>query len=292
MLGYLPMLGLDGPDLDRRILEFSVEMAERGEPAGVNRVAAVLGAYLKYLQELSKTAPEVMSPREAQAIAVEVRERFNAHPVPPEAKAELEDLFAGLPRAVDGMERYRFTHWAAFMHERQWLRDLGELVGRPNVRFLEVGSYEGRSACWLLNNVLTHESARLTCVDRFLPGYRETYDHNIAQTGASQKVTTIVGQCQDVLCSLEPRHYDFIYLDASSDQRDTIEDAVLAWRLLKERGILTFDDYGGGPEWEPGVTLGVDAFLHVYAGAYEILHKGFQVTVRKTDARASHSGNP
>jgi predicted O-methyltransferase YrrM len=38
---------------------------------------------------------------------------------------------------------------------------------RPRLRFLEVGSYEGRSAVWLLSNILTHPTSRLYCVDTF-----------------------------------------------------------------------------------------------------------------------------
>jgi predicted O-methyltransferase YrrM len=50
----------------------------------------------------------------------------------------------------------------------QWERQVaGRFAGKPGLRFLEIGSFEGRSACWLLQNVLTDPSVRLTCVDPF-----------------------------------------------------------------------------------------------------------------------------
>lgn len=50
-----------------------------------------------------------------------------------------------------------------------WERWLAPFKGQP-VTALEIGSYEGRSACWLLENILTHPDARLLCVDTFTGG--------------------------------------------------------------------------------------------------------------------------
>jgi hypothetical protein len=56
---------------------------------------------------------------------------------------------------------YDFTvDW--FSHNvPRWTEQLGAFAGRPDLRFLEIGSFEGRSAVWLLEHVLTHETARL-----------------------------------------------------------------------------------------------------------------------------------
>src|ERR1700710_2270733 len=48
-----------------------------------------------------------------------------------------------------------------------WTRLLEEYRGRPGVRMLEIGSYEGRSAVWFLENVLTHPTAGIVCIDFF-----------------------------------------------------------------------------------------------------------------------------
>ncbi len=49
-------------------------------------------------------------------------------------------------------------------HIPHWERLLRPLAGQP-IQALEIGSYEGRSAVWLLQEILTHPESRLTCVD-------------------------------------------------------------------------------------------------------------------------------
>ena len=55
-------------------------------------------------------------------------------------------------------------------HVPYWNRLLEPLKGQPDLRFLEIGSFEGRSACWLLRNILTHETSMLTCGHRHISG--------------------------------------------------------------------------------------------------------------------------
>jgi hypothetical protein len=60
---------------------------------------------------------------------------------------------------------------------------------------------------------------------------------------------------------------------------------VLSWPLLKQGGLMTFDDY----EWQqdPNVLRrpkpAIDAFLTVYKTRYRLVHKGYQVTVEKLE---------
>jgi predicted O-methyltransferase YrrM len=44
---------------------------------------------------------------------------------------------------------------------------LAHLNGAP-ARGLEIGSFEGRSALWFCENILTHPEARLICIDTFV----------------------------------------------------------------------------------------------------------------------------
>jgi len=48
-----------------------------------------------------------------------------------------------------------------------WRRILERYRGQPKVRALEIGSFEGRSTIWLLENILTHETAHIDCIDTF-----------------------------------------------------------------------------------------------------------------------------
>jgi len=48
-----------------------------------------------------------------------------------------------------------------------WEKYLIPLKGLSNLSFLEIGSFEGRSAVWLLENILTDEASRIVCIDPF-----------------------------------------------------------------------------------------------------------------------------
>lgn len=41
------------------------------------------------------------------------------------------------------------------------------LAGRPHLRLLEVGCWEGRSACWCMARMGTHDTARMVCIDPY-----------------------------------------------------------------------------------------------------------------------------
>src|SRR5262245_52509009 len=139
-----------------------------------------------------------------------------------------------------------------------WRQILGEYADRPGLRALEIGSFEGRSALWLLNNVLTHETARIDCIDTFegSPEHAamginsadlvERFLRNLKPY--KEKVRWFRGRSQEVLRngSFDPQgaeHYDIAYIDGSHKASDVLEDAVLSFRLLKVGGVMIFDDY-------------------------------------------------
>jgi predicted O-methyltransferase YrrM len=195
-------------------------------------------------------------------------------------------------------EPYRFTQDYFTDNIVQWSKDHGRFVGLSDLHFLEIGSFEGRSACWLLQNVLTHDSSRITCIDLFaeersqgaydttgldsnLMSTEDRFDYNIRQMGASHRVEKLKGNSHELLRSLPRSQYDFIYIDGSHVAKDVLEDAVLAWPLLKTGGMLTFDDYEWRDEPDPlrCPGIGIDAFLRVYEGHYRMIHKAYQVTL-------------
>lgn len=75
---------------------------------------------------------------------------------------------------------YSYTADYVTIHIQNWLVWLAEWIGKPEVHFLEIGSYEGRSAVWFLQNILTHPTSTLDCVDLFTgKGLEPRFDHNI-----------------------------------------------------------------------------------------------------------------
>jgi hypothetical protein len=110
---------------------------------------------------------------------------------------------------------YAFTKNWTDRKKDDWIKHLGHLKGKPDLKILEVGTYEGRSAIWFLENLLTHPTSDITCVDVFVKeGVEERFDHNIALSGHAERVIKLKGYSQLVLRSLEPNSFDVVYIDA------------------------------------------------------------------------------
>jgi predicted O-methyltransferase YrrM len=183
-----------------------------------------------------------------------------------------------------------------------WEKYLLHLANHSNLNFLEIGSWEGMSACWLLDNILTHKSSTITCIDTFkgepkveydddeikfvgksLESLERNFDFNITKTGASEKVIKIVGKSQDIMRSLPLNNYDMLYIDGSHLASDVLTDAILAWGLVKVEGLIIFDDYSFTfpNEVEQNTQIGIDAFLKVFANKINIIYEENQVLVTK-----------
>lgn len=205
---------------------------------------------------------------------------------------QMHDLFADSPPLPH--PKYRFTFDWVSPHAHAWQNDLAHLTGKANIRALEIGCFEGQSACWFLDNVLTDPTSRLTCVDPFaipmdstLLRYFEGYfDHNIAASGASDRVTKLTGHSQVVLRTLQASSFDFVYVDGSHRVGDVLQDAVLAWTLLRSGGTAMFDDYdlvdgvaAGLQARAPGRAL--DAFVALLGDGAIVMRRDWQLVLRK-----------
>jgi tetratricopeptide (TPR) repeat protein/predicted O-methyltransferase YrrM len=175
---------------------------------------------------------------------------------------------------------YQFTQdW--FTHNIPvWVEHLQSLMGAEHTSALEIGSFQGMSACWLLDHLLSHPSARLTCID---PSFQPEFEVNIAKTGASDKVSSLVGNSHQILPTLPCASFDLIYIDGCHLAAHVRLDGELSWPLLKPNGILIFDDYYWSdpnyPKQDP--KLGIDSFLASVSEQCRILHQGYQIIVQK-----------
>ena len=161
----------------------------------------------------------------------------------------------------------------------QFERFLQHLKGTP-CRLLEVGSHEGRATTWLVENIATHPSAVIDTIDLH---EHPTFRANIAATGSAQKVHLHLGSSARMLRALPFDAFDFAYIDGCHWTVETLEDAVLAFPLVRAGGIIAFDDYlwdDASPEQQCRPKEAIDAFLAVYGDKIELLHRRYQVWVR------------
>ena len=208
-------------------------------------------------------------------------------------------------------DQYQFTQdWFSWVPD-VWAQLLPMLPARKS--FLEIGSYEGRSALWMAENML-EDGGEIVAVDTWEGGEEHKaagllmhevearFDSNIAAFHAS------VGVCPDdpeqfirhiwkvkqpatlflasQLVDMDPGkgwQFDFIYIDGSHLAKDVLTDACMSWPLLKKGGLLVFDDYlWGNPRdalHRPKVA--VDAFTTIFGEELQVAHAGYQFVVQK-----------
>lgn len=157
-------------------------------------------------------------------------------------------------------------------------------------RFLEVGTFEGRSSVWFLDNLLTHPLSEMWCIDQ---EFSDNGRYNLSQHGT--KVTMIEEFSDDALSRMMSTHksyFDLIYVDGDHLAPNVILDLVLSWRLLKPGGYLLIDDFfvkatdkcfdhlrGKVPiiPPEPAMT----AFRNLYRGLYDVIFTNAQMCLQK-----------
>lgn len=192
---------------------------------------------------------------------------------------------------------YRFTEDWFSEHITTWRRLLAPLAGRPGLRYLEIGTWEGRSAFWVLDNILTHPTAHMTTIDVFPGDVQERYRENLRLSGRAEQVTTLVGRSQEEVRKLPYESFDLVYVDGSHAADDVLADAVQAWAVVKPGGIVIFDDYTWPGyknifplELRPQIAL--DTFLAAYAYSLEVLDRRSQLVLRKQVNPCVQPGHP
>ena len=169
-----------------------------------------------------------------------------------------------------------------------WEKAMRPFKGKPGIHYLEIGVNQGRSAMWMLENILTHPTAKLTGIDIFPEGtdFKEKFCNNLKLSGYAQKATTITGFSQIQLRNLPLNSFDIIYVDGDHRAAGVLADAVLSWDLLKTGGLLVFDDYlwldENYPE-ELHPQIAIDSFITANRNSLEVIHRGYQTIIKKKE---------
>jgi predicted O-methyltransferase YrrM len=190
------------------------------------------------------------------------------------------------------MKNYEFTNnWFDFHAKPTWDQLLPQI--NPN-KFLEIGSYEGASTCYLIEKA-GHRDIEIHCIDTWTGGVEHSEINmslveerfiNNTQVAKSNVPGTVElfahkGLSDIVLAQLlasgKQNYFDFIYVDGSHQAPDVLCDALLSFRLLKNNGYMVFDDY----LWQEPLSYGtdpircpkpaIDAFTNIYCRKIRIL---------------------
>ena len=186
-------------------------------------------------------------------------------------------------------QSYEFTSDWFSSNIPVWMNILNCLAGKPDIQYLEIGTYEGRSLFWVLENILTHPSSRAFVIDPFLDDKKlKRYRDNLRKFNKDGKVSTIIGKSQDELTKLPTCSFDLIYVDGDHDGEAVLKDGILSWSLLKPKGIIIFDDYGWNTKQFPNFkgqhpSHGIDEFYKKFKNKLNTLHSGYQKIFEKQD---------
>jgi predicted O-methyltransferase YrrM len=185
-------------------------------------------------------------------------------------------------------------------------------------RFLEIGSFEGRSTCWTINKFARISDIEFHCIDSWqgandnkgmevdFNATKARFDRNIEKAVKSNPFKTNLhihqGDSTMELMKLVlgsnggpsyVNYFDFIYVDAGHKASECLSDTVLAWKLLKKGGIMCWDDYifavKHRPRWDVPKTA-IDAFLNIHVDECELIPApNAQIFARKTSFKHEHN---
>ncbi len=138
-----------------------------------------------------------------------------------------------------------------------WLRaiDSTNLRNKKKINCLEIGSWQGLSAFFILNEL---KNSNLICVDTWegadehkdgamtssnvLINVEDTFDTNL--NSFKDRVTKYKGKSSSYYeKNLYVNKFDLIYIDGSHHADDVIIDALKCFEMLCDGGLLIFDDY-------------------------------------------------
>jgi predicted O-methyltransferase YrrM len=194
-------------------------------------------------------------------------------------------------------DEYQFTkdwfNWAPAVWE-QLTPMLSGKAGQRN--FLEIGSFEGRSSIWIAENMM-QDGDYLRCIDTW-EGGEEHGEEDMSEVEERFRANLIVatekfperlifqskGTSVARLAQLQGKTmFDFIYIDGSHKAPDVLTDACMSWPLLKNEGLMVFDDYMWGNPRDAlhRPKIAIDAFTNIFGETTEIVHMGYQLVVRK-----------
>ncbi|MCA3279848.1 MAG: class I SAM-dependent methyltransferase [Roseomonas sp.] len=187
---------------------------------------------------------------------------------------------------------YDFTRDWFSIYAPVWKRILDQEQPR---NLLEIGSFEGRSACHIIEYgaALAEGQVSLTCVDTWegsiehrqggpaeaaMSDVERRFDHNtrLALSKAAKPVglRKLKLKSQYALAGLitagATESFDLIYIDGSHEAPDVLADATMAFPLLRVGGTMIFDDYLWSMD-RPGAQdvlrmpkPAIDAFMNIY----------------------------
>ena len=181
-------------------------------------------------------------------------------------------------------EDYEFTTDWFTSYWENWITFIGD---RKISKILEIGSFEGRSTCAMIEHFGRKGPLHVSCVDDWhgSPELRQ-FDMSAVEQRFNRNITRAVGRVAnrvdvykrkgrsvEVLSGLMQEHqnsFDLVFVDGSHQPGDVLTDLVLSYHLCAVGGQIICDDYlwNNAPHGEQDLLmmprLAIDAFAHAF----------------------------
>ena len=208
------------------------------------------------------------------------------HNLPPSYDVYLKNYYRN---GANNMNNYKYTQkWFLGSEIKNSLDKFLDQSKENNI--LEIGCFEGLSSVFFADNFLDNQKSSLTCVDPFLTinnndhsqflqnNEEMNFDFNISICENSDRITKHK-ITSDYFFENNNQTYNFIYIDGCHEPDFIKRDMENSFNILEKNGIMWMDDYGGGDGIQIKNTM--DKFLEKYTEKYELIHRGYQLAIRK-----------
>lgn len=178
------------------------------------------------------------------------------------------------------------TRWFELNAKKLWDRLIPQVDPR---KILEIGSFEGASACYMIDKLGPKHPLELHCVDSWegsiehqnraldMSATEQRFRDNtsLAIAASPNPVDLVVHKAHSdralakLLTEGKAGYFDFVYVDGSHQAPDVLYDAVVGFKLLRIGGTMAFDDYlWSDPQAKPKDPIrmpkpAIDAFVNL-----------------------------
>jgi hypothetical protein len=150
-------------------------------------------------------------------------------------------------------------------------------AGKP-ITYVEIGVWQGITARWMCEKILTHPQSHGIGIDPYLKVGRHTPEQMLEVKRKAEENLAPYGQWSWLFADSKRamrrwrRPIDILYLDGMHEAPQVMQDFALAFPYMREGGLVIFDDFEIGQRKRvPCVPEAVAAILIAFDGAIEPL---------------------